>query len=116
MLAYVKDCLQGVGQPPIRFLSARDGIEALKTLQTEQADLIISEVTLPHMDGFAFCRILMAENRLSHVPVLLITSESSTPDVQHRLQAVHARGLLFKPFNASRLRMAVSRLLSPADP
>ena len=98
MRAYLARSLSlfGVG----RVILAADGREALHLVAV--ADLLISDVRMPGLDGEALCRAVHA--RAPGTPVLLVGdgphAASSEPD-----------GFLPKPFNAGALRRAVERLV-----
>ena len=61
-------------------IKAYDGSEALKLLETNQADLLILDVVMPGMDGFTLLKKLQEEIITQSIPVILITSLS---DIQH---------------------------------
>jgi CheY-like chemotaxis protein len=52
---------------------ARDGLEALRVARRSLPDLIISDVMMPELDGFALCRNLKRDVLLSDVPVILLS-------------------------------------------
>ena len=107
---YLRRCLRGFGKTDPLVLEAGDGQDALAMLGTQKVDLIISDVVMPRMDGLALCRALGEDEHLRQVPVLLITGEA--PAAARRLaQAAGARGFLAKPFNARKLRTALTALL-----
>lgn len=67
-----------------RFLEANDGAEALELARAELPDLIITDVLMPHMDGFALVRRLRAEPLLMGVPVIFQTANYDVSEI-HRL-------------------------------
>ena len=56
---------------------ASDGIEALSLLAVELSDLVITDIEMPNMDGFALTRSIRADARLANMPVLILSSGSS---------------------------------------
>lgn len=103
MRLYLRVCLQRMGAA--RVLEAADGHEAL-TLASG-ADLVVSDVRMPDLDGVALCRALKADARTHSLPVLLVSGEGALPP------GSGAGGFLAKPFNAAVLRAEVARLLAP---
>jgi len=67
-----------------RFLEADDGAQALELARAELPDLIITDILMPHMDGFALVRHLRAEPLLMSVPVIFQTANYDVSEV-HRL-------------------------------
>jgi len=67
-----------------RFLEANDGAEALDLARAELPDLIITDILMPHMDGFALVRHLRAEPLLMGVPVIFQTANYDVSEI-HRL-------------------------------
>jgi two-component system chemotaxis sensor kinase CheA len=55
-------------------LTAVDGGDAWRTLEREHVALVVSDVEMPHMDGFALCERIRSEPRTASLPVILVTS------------------------------------------
>lgn len=66
-------------------ITASDGADAWRLLQEHDCDLIVSDVEMPRMDGFALCEAVRASRRLHAVPIVLVTALGSS--------AQRARGL-----------------------
>lgn len=62
-----------------------DGREALETLHGQTVDLIVSDVEMPRMDGFALVQAVKSDSVLSDIPVILVTSRASDEDRQRGL-------------------------------
>ena len=90
---------------------AFDGQEGLRLAETEPYDLLILDVMLPRLDGFALCRRLRAAER--HVPVLLLTARDAVNDRVTGLDS-GADDYLIKPF-AFRELLARTRALLRRD-
>ncbi|MGQ9921300.1 MAG: GGDEF domain-containing response regulator [Desulfobacca sp.] len=77
---------------------AHHGKEALALLENFQPDLIISDIVMPHMDGFELCQHIKKEKRWQHIPVILLTSLTSIEDVMHGLKC-GADNFITKPYD-----------------
>lgn len=88
--------------------TAIDGKEALEVFHNQRFDLILLDVMLPHMDGFAVCRSIRLENR--KVPILFLTAKNSAQD---RVMGLKIGGddYLVKPFDLEELLLRVKRLI-----
>jgi len=92
-------------------LTAEDGVEGLSLARRERPDLVISDVTMPRMNGLEFCRQIRADSELGTVPILLVTAlQKDTESAVAGLQA-GADDYLEFPFDSARLVAKVSRLL-----
>ena len=82
----------------MRFVSAFSGQDGLDKAMLHQPDLIIMEVNLPDMDGFATCRRLKAHKRTKQIPVIFLTGAN---DLDSRLEgfALGATDYIGKPYS-----------------
>jgi len=91
--------------------TASDGAEALALLADQPADLVVTDLEMPNVDGFALTSSIRAHPRLSNIPVLIVSSRASAEDHQRGLDA-GADGYIVKTsFDEAGLLSAVSRLL-----
>jgi CheY-like chemotaxis protein len=86
--------------------TAPDGIAAGYQVLKSAPDLIISDVNMPHMDGFTFVAALRADPSVPHMPVIFLTSMEEGDDRGRELGAV---GYLTKPVRAERLLSMVAQ-------
>ena len=92
-------------------LPAADGLEALTVAVREHPDLVISDVSMPRMNGMDFCRRMRADSALKHVPILLVSAlQKDTESVVAGLRA-GADDYLEIPFDPAHLVAKVARLL-----
>jgi two-component system chemotaxis sensor kinase CheA len=76
-------------------LAAVDGVEALQMLRSQGADLVISDVQMPRLDGFGLLLAIKSEERLAGIPVIILTS-METPKEQERGLALGADAYIMK--------------------
>ncbi|MEX6507890.1 PleD family two-component system response regulator [Jiella sp. M17.18] len=77
-------------------VSAQSGPEALDICRSQPIDLVLLDVMMPDMDGFAVCRAIKADPQLMHLPVVLITALDQPADRVAGLEA-GADDFLTKP-------------------
>jgi CheY-like chemotaxis protein len=80
--------------------TAADGVEAGYGVLRSRPDLIISDVNMPHLDGFEFIEALRTEASLRSIPVIFLTSAE---EGEHRARELGAVGYVSKPVRADRL-------------
>ena len=68
-----------------RIIEAHDGIEGLELVRRERPDLILLDLMMPGMDGFAVLEALKEDEELSSVPVIVITAKELTAAERRRL-------------------------------
>jgi two-component system chemotaxis sensor kinase CheA len=91
--------------------TAADGIEALALLAERPADLVLTDVEMPRLDGFGLTEAIRAQPTLANVPVLILTSRASEEDRQRGLDAGADGYIVKSAFDESALIGAVQRLL-----
>jgi len=90
---------------------AADGNQALSALAEEPTDLVLTDIEMPNMDGFALTEAIRAHPTLANIPVVILSSRSSDADRQRGLDA-GADGYIVKSgFDETGLLTAVNRLL-----
>ena len=106
MRAYLKELLE----PYYQVEAVADGEAALAALQRERASLLISDVMMPKLDGFALLRRVRADSTLKSVPVVLLSARAGE---EARVEGIDAGAddYLVKPFSARELLARVGALL-----
>lgn len=94
--------------------TARDGNEALEIVLQRTIDLIISDVSMPGMDGFELCDKIKTTLITSHIPVILLTAKTSPTD-QKKGYYIGADAYITKPFNVDILELQVDNLLKTRE-
>jgi DNA-binding response OmpR family regulator len=90
-----------------KVLTAGDGEQALQLVEGELPDLVILDLMLPKMDGYAVCRRI---REFSSVPVIMLTARSAEVDLVHGFE-VGADDYLTKPFSVTELLVRVEAVL-----
>lgn len=113
MRKIVERALRQAGLNLSRVLEAGSGREGLEALRQEKADLIVSDINMPNMDGLEFLRQIQSAGLARGAPVVMITTESGEEHVREALSA-GAQGYIRKPFTPDQVRDRVLPLLVPA--
>ena len=94
---------------------AHTGVAGLKTARREPPDLILLDIMMPGMDGYAVCRKLRADPLLETIPVLFLTAKGKDEDKIEGFRA-GADDYLSKPFNIDELVLRVKAILRRNQP
>ncbi len=105
--AYLEDC-------DYRVIEAEDGLAGLAAVKKEKPDVVITDLRMPHLDGFGFIDRLKTES--PRTPVIIITGTGDPALVEEALCA-GAAACLFKPFtDLAVLASAVQHILERSRP
>lgn len=94
--------------------AAADGSSALQLAATSPPDLVLLDLVLPDLDGFAVCRALRAHPRLHEVPVIMLTALHETPSKVAGLD-IGADDYMTKPFDVRELAARIRARLRGSD-
>jgi PAS domain S-box-containing protein len=103
-----------------KVIVAGDGEQALKAISIERPTLILSDVVMPHLNGYELCQKIKADVSLADIPVILLTSLSDPEEVVQGLSS-GADSFITKPYNDEFLLNSIEKILSekafpePAD-
>ena len=92
-----------------RVVQAVDGVDGLERLNVEGADVIITDINMPNLDGLGFIERVRGDQRHRATPILVLTTESE-PEVKDRARKAGATGWIVKPFNPGKLVDAIRRV------
>jgi CheY-like chemotaxis protein len=96
-----------------QMLGAKNGREALKMARHELPQLIILDVMMPDMDGWAVLGQLKKGEATKSIPVILLTMKAD-PMAQEQAEQAAATLLLAKPISAAQLLAVIKRVIPPA--
>jgi DNA-binding response OmpR family regulator len=103
---YVSDILRS----DYDVLLAESGEMGLEVTINNQPDLIISDVMMPGMDGFEFCKRIKSDWKTSHIPIILLTAKAAH---QNKLEGLElgADDYITKPFDYKELLIRIKNLI-----
>lgn len=104
----LKQTLEELVEQGVRLLMAADGQEALDLALTEQPDVILLDVMMPKLDGYAVCEQVKAE--LEEIYIILLTAKGQAMD-KERGRDVLADEYVTKPFDPDYVLERVAELL-----
>ena len=96
--------------PSLNVVRAKSGAEALQLLQKEDFALILLDVQMPDMDGFATASEIRSRDRTRRIPIIFLTAHDSGSEVLARAYAVGAADFLTKPLDPDVLRAKVKAI------
>lgn len=103
---YLEVTLQRSGY---RVVTAEDGLEAMKLALSAQFDVVVTDAVMPNLSGQELARFLRSNQKLSHLPIVLLTGQ------ENKEAAVTAENLidafLYKPVKAEQLKNCLASLL-----
>lgn len=91
-------------------VEAVDGCDGLVKAKATAADLVITDLNMPNMDGLAFIRALRASAGYKAVPIIFLTTESDE-DKKGQAKSAGATAWITKPFQPERLLAVVKKVL-----
>ncbi len=107
MRRIIANILSRLGYTDVVLLS--NGREALKRLENERFDLIITDWYMPEMTGIEFLRLLRGKPETKDVPIVIVSANGSKDDVAQAIQ-LGVNGYVLKPFTAETLKERIAAI------
>ena len=91
-------------------IEAEDGQDALEKIKKNQVDMLLTDMNMPKMDGFALIKAVRAINEYRFIPIIALTTESQ---IEKKMlgKKVGATGWIVKPFKPDKLLNVVKKVL-----
>ena len=110
LLYGLKDLLEREGYS---VLTARDGVEALEVMEKTRPDLIIADIMMPRMDGYALYEAVRSRPECVAIPFIFLTAKATRDDII-KGKAMGAEDYITKPFDVRELLAVVRSRLERA--
>ena len=96
-------------------VTAENGLNALEKLGSDTFQLVLTDLNMPYMDGIEFLKAMKSNPGTSHIPALMLTTETDEEEKQRAISA-GADGYLSKPVTsevvAARIRKMIGEIFS----
>ena len=93
---------------------AYNGEEALRLVEAEDTDIIVSDVMMPVMDGMELCRQIKGKVEYSHIPFILLTAKINVDDKKEGMES-GADAYVEKPFSITQIHHQIMNLIRLRD-
>ena len=93
-------------------ITARNGDEALSALLTEKPALILTDILMPRLDGYALAQEVRSNPETRYIPIIFLSATFITPEDKEFAMRLGAVRFLEKPIEASELLLSVAEVLT----
>lgn len=107
---FIRRCLEIAGLGDANFYEASDGNEAIQKMKEVTADLLVTDLTMPNMNGIELMRRITSSPRLSGTPVLVVTS-AGNEEQRKELFELGVTQILSKPISPPMLVEAINAIV-----
>ena len=108
--AEVREFIREQLEDDYRILEAENGLRGIELSREEIPDLIISDLMMPEMNGYDFCKHIRNDEKTSHIPVIMLTAKAG---LENKLKGLETGidAYLTKPFKVKELQVRVRKLI-----
>ena len=92
-------------------LQASNGLEAMQLLESDTPDLIITDLQMPHRDGFELCRFLRERPETARIPIIMLTAKALEVSEEEVKATYNVDSLFMKPFSPRKLLSRAETIL-----
>jgi CheY-like chemotaxis protein len=94
-------------------VSARNGLEGLEMVEKAQPAMVITDILMPHLDGFAFIQTLRTSNSDSkHIPVIFLSATYVTPEDKRFAMSLGAARFIEKPIDTEDFLLTIAEIMA----
>jgi len=111
MRAFIRRVVKLSGIEVENYFEAANGAEALERLAANPVDAVLTDISMPVMDGEQFVRKMREAGPFQSTPVIVISTDATIHRI-HTMRALGAVGYLQKPFGPEQLRDELDRVLA----
>ena len=108
-LMFNRKCLEIAGFRGAEFVEVPSGEEVFKSLESVSADLLVTDLNMPGVDGVKVLVRIRADKRIKDLPIIVVTSVMNTAK-EAELKALGASAILPKPVSPAAMARAVKAL------
>ncbi|MFH1674162.1 MAG: response regulator [Pseudomonadota bacterium] len=110
----VKKVIEISGFDVGKYFEAANGKDALSVLEENWADVILTDIHMPVMDGISFFKEVSKDPLLSSIPVIFVTTEGREEGIEESFK-MGAKGYIKKPFKPEEIRRILVEVLGEPD-
>lgn len=97
-------------------VTARDGQEALEAINQQKPALIVSDILMPKLDGFAMAHTLRKDPYLRQIPIIFLSATYVTPDDKKFAMSLGAARFMEKPIDTEDFLLTIAEILTQGTP
>ncbi|ADH85373.1 response regulator [Desulfurivibrio alkaliphilus] len=109
---FIRRCLEIAGFREAEIIEAENGRQALETIRRQRVDLVLTDLTMPVMDGSTLLKWMKSNPELADTKVLVVSS-AGNPAKEKELLELGAMAVLGKPVSPARISALLQGLLPP---
>lgn len=109
--ADIRTYIRKIFENEYRIIEAVDGKDGLAKANEQIPNLVISDLMMPEMDGFEFCKRMKTDEKTSHIPIIMLTAKAN---IESRIEGLElgADDYLIKPFHKEEIEVRVRNLIA----
>lgn len=115
MRGMVKNALTQTELAEFEFTEAGSGREALDDFDAEVTDIVFVDWNMPDMNGIEFARIVRSMSWASHIPIIMITSETGEDKQKDAFEKARISCYITKPFTADEIKEQIEPIIDKID-